>query len=195
MKSEEAYHFSLNYQTRRFNWKLKSLTGFVDQLNAPAGWAFPTLTEFDASSNTEVLKWTDLAQYTVYQILSMRTVNTHHGQSHILSLQVADGFKCSEWACGMLAKELLQNPMVMVTLRLFVRPTGSKTSKIRKVYNSYKLLQCCYLLIIYVMYVEIEIHVFLLSGVRAVMVGKDKQTGRQAGRQADRQRHLLFRGQ
>ena len=68
-----------------------SLTGFVDQLNASAGSAFPTLAEFDASSTTEALKWTDLEQNVVYQIVSTRTINTQHGQSVILSLQKADG--------------------------------------------------------------------------------------------------------
>ena len=35
--------------------------------------------------------------------------------------------------CGMLMKELLQNPMVIVNLWVFVQPTGSKTSKIGSV--------------------------------------------------------------
>ena len=78
----------------------------------------------------------------MYQLLSTRTVNTQHGQSLILSLLEADGSSCSAWACGMLTKELLQNPMVMVTSRLFVRLTGSETSKIGKAYNSYQLRQC-----------------------------------------------------
>ena len=118
-----------------------ALTGFVDQLNAP-GSAFPTLADFNASSTSEALKWTDLVQDAVYQIVSTRTVNTQHGQSIILSLQKADGSCCSAWACGMLTKELLQNPMAMANSRLFVRPTGSKTSKIGRVYNSYQLLPC-----------------------------------------------------
>ena len=49
------------------------LTGFVDQLNAPAS-AFPMLADFNASSTIEALKWTDLVQDAVYQIVS--TVNT-----------------------------------------------------------------------------------------------------------------------
>ena len=64
----------------------ETLTDFVDQLNV-----FPTLKEFNASSTSEALKWTDLVQNTVYQIVSTRTVNTQHGQSVILSLQKADG--------------------------------------------------------------------------------------------------------
>ena len=76
----------------------------------------------------------------MYQIVSTRTFNTQHGQSVILSLHKVDGYSCSAWACGMLTKELLQNSMTMVTSRLFVRATGSKTSKIGRVYNSYQLL-------------------------------------------------------
>ena len=117
---------------------------FVDQLDAPASAfptlspapsAFPTLADFNASSTSDVLKWTDLVQDTMYQFVSTRTANTQHGQSIILSLQKAGGSCCSAWACGILAKELLRNPMVMVNPRLFVRSTGSKTSKIRIVYN------------------------------------------------------------
>ena len=127
------------------------LTCFIDQLNAPASSfsmltpassAFPTLADINACSTSEVLKWADLLQDTVYQIVPMRTVNTQPGQSIILSLQKADRSCCSAWACGMLTKELLKNPMAMVTSRLFVRPKGSKTSKIGRVYNSYQLLSC-----------------------------------------------------
>ena len=46
-----------------------ALTNFVDQLNAPV---FPTLEDFNASSTSEALKWTDLVQDTVYQIVSTR---------------------------------------------------------------------------------------------------------------------------
>ena len=89
----------------------------------------------------ERVKWTDLAQDTAYQIVSTRTVNTQHGPSIILSLQKADGSCCNAWACGMLTKELLQNPMAMNS-RLCVRPIGLRTSKIGRVYNSYQLMQC-----------------------------------------------------
>ena len=82
--------------------------------------AFPAPADFNASTTSETLKWTDLEQNTVYQIVSTRTVNTRHGQSVILSLQKADGSSSSDWACGMLTKELLQNPMALVTSRLFV---------------------------------------------------------------------------
>ena len=64
-----------------------ALTGFVDQLNppasafqtlAPASSAFPTFADFNTSSTSEALKWTDLVQDRVYQIVSTRTVNTQH---------------------------------------------------------------------------------------------------------------------
>ena len=128
-----------------------ALTDFVDQLSAPgassfsaltSSSSFPSLADFIASTTSEALKWTDLEQNTVYQFVSTRTVNTQHGQSVVLSLQKADGSCCSAWACGMLAKELLQNPMMMVSSRLFVLSTGPKTSTIGRVYNSYQLLQC-----------------------------------------------------
>ena len=51
----------------------------------------------------------------MYQIVSTRTVNIQHGQSAILSLQKAEGSSCSTWACGMLTKEFLQNPMMMAS--------------------------------------------------------------------------------
>ena len=120
-----------------------ALTDFVDQLSAP-GASFLALTSFPSFANfhvstSEARKWTDLEQNTVYQIVSTRTVNTQHGQSIILSLQKAD--ESSAWASGMLAK-LVQNPTMMASLRLFVLPTGPKTSKMRRLYNSYQLLQC-----------------------------------------------------
>ena len=122
--TDQASHFSLNYQA-------SNMSLFVDQIGA-----FPS-----SDFNVTALKWTDLDQDVVYQITSTRTVNTHHGQSVILSLQKADGSSCSAWACGMLSKELLQNPMIMVSSRLFVLVTGMKTSKANeRVYNSYKLV-------------------------------------------------------
>ena len=125
--TDQASHFSLNYQASNM-----SRENFVDQIGD-----FPSLSD----SNVTALKWTDLDQDAVYQITSTRTVNTHHGQSVILSLQKADGSSCSAWACGMLSKELLQNPMIMVSSRLFVLVTGMKTSKANeRVYNSYKLV-------------------------------------------------------
>ena len=78
-----------------------ALRNFVDQLNAPV---FPTLEDFNASWTNEALKWTDLVQDTVYQIVSTRTVNTQHRPSIIVSLQKADGSCCIAWACGMLTK-------------------------------------------------------------------------------------------
>ena len=123
--TDQASHFSLNYQA-------SNMSLFVDQISA-----FPSLSDF----NVTALKWTDLDQNVVYQITSTSTVKTQHGQSVILSLQKADGSSCSAWACGMLSKELLQNPMIMVSSRLFVVVTGKKTSKANgRVYNSYKLV-------------------------------------------------------
>ena len=120
-----------------------ALTDFVDHLDAPGASfsaltssSLPSLTDFSASATSEALNWTDLEQNVVYQIVSTRTVNTQHGQSVILSLREADGSSCGVWACGMLTKELLQNPMMMVSSRLFLLSTGPKTSKIGRVYNS-----------------------------------------------------------
>ena len=76
-----------------------ALTNFIDQL-APA---FPSLADFSAAAATGALKWTDLEQNVVYQIVSTRSVNTQHGQSVILSLQKADGYSCNAWACSMLS--------------------------------------------------------------------------------------------
>ena len=95
-----------------------SLINFVDQLDAPS--SFPSLEDFSAAVTADALKWTDLEQKVGYQIVNTRTVITQHGQSVILSLQKADGSSCSAWACGMLSTELLQNPIIMVSSRLFV---------------------------------------------------------------------------
>ena len=107
-----------------------ALREFVDQLNAPAP-AFTTLEDFDTGSTSEALKWNDLAQDTIYQIISTQSINTQHGTSLLLSPQTADGFCYSAWACRMLTKELL-----------FVQRTGPKTSKNGRIYHSYKLLLC-----------------------------------------------------
>ena len=58
-----------------------ALTDFVDQLN---------VIDFNASSTSEALKWTDLVQDTVYQIVSTRTVNTQHEQLFCLSGKLMD---------------------------------------------------------------------------------------------------------
>ena len=60
----------------------------------------------------------------IHQIASVRTVNTQHGQSTVVSLQREDGSCCTAWACGMLSTELLLNPMLLVNSRLFVVATG-----------------------------------------------------------------------
>ena len=85
---------------------------FVDQMDAPSFSAltsFPS-TDFSAAATAGALKWTDLEQNVLYQIVSTRTVNIQHGQSIILSLQKADGSSLSVWACGILSTELFQNP-------------------------------------------------------------------------------------
>ena len=110
-----------------------ALTNFDDQLDAPS--SFPWLADFSAAVATDALKWTDLEQNVVYQMVSTRTVNTQHGQSAILSLQKADGSSLRVWACGMLLTEFLQNPMIMVSSWLFVLSTGQKMSKNGRVYS------------------------------------------------------------
>ena len=57
----------------------------------------------------------------MYHIVSTRTVNTQHGHSIVLFPQKAGGSCCSACACGMLPKELLQNPMMMVSPRKSVQ--------------------------------------------------------------------------
>ena len=84
----------------------------LSPFDALASSSFPSLTDFSAAAAADALKWIDLEQNVVYQIVSTRTVNTQHGQSVILSLQKAGGSSCSAWACDKLAKELLQNPMI-----------------------------------------------------------------------------------
>ena len=142
-----AYHFCLNYQTRMFSFQAGRfrMADFIDNQSADSFSAltsFPSLADFSAAATADALKWTNLEQNVVYQILSTRTVNTQHGQSVILSLQKVDGSSFSVWACGMLSKKLLQKPIIMVGSRLFVMSTGKKTSKVGRVYSSYQLLQC-----------------------------------------------------
>ena len=109
------------------------LTEFVDQLAAEAGApsasttaALPTQNEFDEGA-TGALKWEDLVTDRVYQILSAWSIHTQHGTSFVLSSQTADGFCYTSWACGILTKELLQNPsMLEDQRRLFIPPTGMR---------------------------------------------------------------------
>ena len=87
-----------------FTESKNALTEFVDRLNDPAP-AFPTVEDFNTGSESEsTLKWNDLTQDTVYQILTAQSINTQHGTTCILSLETADGFCYSAWACGMLAR-------------------------------------------------------------------------------------------
>ena len=51
-----------------------------DSFSALTSSLFPTLADFSAAAAADALKWTDLEQNAVYQILSARTVNTQHGQ-------------------------------------------------------------------------------------------------------------------
>ena len=131
---------------------MESLTDFIDQLSAEATTAvppptttgFPSLEDFNDNS-TGALKWKDLLVDTIYQVRSARSMHSQHGTTFILSLLTAGGFCYNACACGMLTKELLQNPSMLEDkqqLRLFIRWTGAKTSKNGRVYNSYQLLQC-----------------------------------------------------
>ena len=56
--------------------------------------SFQSLADFNASTTSEALKWKNLEQNTVSQIVSTHIVNTQHGQSVVLSLQKADGSRC-----------------------------------------------------------------------------------------------------
>ena len=76
--------------------------------------AFPSLADSSAVATADALQWTDLEQNVVQSL---------------------------QKACGMLSPELLQNPMIMVSSRLFVLPTGKKKSKNGRVYNLFQLLQ------------------------------------------------------
>ena len=121
-----------------------ALTELVDRLSDTAP-LFPTVEDFNTGLASEsALKWKDLTQDTIYQILTAQSVNTQDGTTFILSLQTADGFCYSAWACGILTKEILQNHMMLEdkSLRLFVRPTGPKTSKNGRIYYSCQLLRC-----------------------------------------------------
>ena len=116
-----AYH----YQTRRSSIQQRrfSIADLVNQpgdsFSALTSPSFASLADFNAAATADALKWTDLEQNVVYQILSTRTVNTQHCQSVILSLQKDGGSSFSACACGMLSKELLQNPMIKVVCSVY----------------------------------------------------------------------------
>ena len=57
---------------------------------------FPTLEDFTAVA----ARWKELEENVVYQIMSTKIVNTHHGQSVVLPLQKEDGTCKTVWACG-----------------------------------------------------------------------------------------------
>ena len=101
------------------------------------GNIFPTLEDF----TTVAAGWKELEENVVYQIMSTKIVNTHHGQSVVLSLQKEDGTCKTVWACGMLTAELLGNQMMTVNSNIFVVATGEKTSKsYGRIYNSSRLV-------------------------------------------------------
>ena len=133
--TDHNYHFYCrmgdNHRGICFLWDEKTM-----RVYGAVGDRKPDYMDISNFPTSYYKQWTNLVQETVYQIVSTHTVNTQHGQSNILSLQKADGSCCSAWSWGMHTKELLQNPMVMVNSRLFVRPKGSKTSKIGRVYNA-----------------------------------------------------------
>ena len=120
MKSEKAYHFKSQLSSKKI--QLKSYHGRF---------------QYKQEDSTKKLarQISIQAEYSVS--VSTCTVNTHHGQSIILSLQKADGSCCSAWACGMLTKRARLEECTTATL-----------------------------LIIHVIYVENEIHIFLLSRVK-----------------------------
>ena len=113
----------------------KCLNFVVDQLDS-----FPSVADFSAAATADTLKWADLEQNVVYQIVSTRTVNTQHGQSVILSLQKADGSSCGAWGCGMLPTELLQNHMVMVSSRFLYWQLDRKRARMDE---STIRISCC----------------------------------------------------
>ena len=70
-----------------------ALTDFVDQLSAPGASfsvltssPFPSLTDFSAAAMADALKWTDLEQIVVYQMVSPHTVH----RSFCLSRKLMD---------------------------------------------------------------------------------------------------------
>ena len=60
------------------------LTNFVDQLDSPSS-SSPLLEDFSAAVTADALKWTDLEQNVVYQIINTRTVNTRHSVGYSVS--------------------------------------------------------------------------------------------------------------
>ena len=96
-------YFSLSYHLERVAAQLIIMTGF-NSFSALTSSSFPSLMDFSAAATADALKWADLEQNVLYQIMFTHTVNTQHGQSVILSLQKDGGSSFSVWACGMLSK-------------------------------------------------------------------------------------------
>ena len=123
--------------TQQIETHMDSLTDFIDQLSGeaiapvPPPTRFPSLGDFNDNS-TGALKWKDLLVDTIYQVRSARSIHTQDGITLILSLQTAGGFCYNAWACGMLTKDLLQNPRML----------EDKQQLRGRVYNSYQLQQC-----------------------------------------------------
>ena len=77
-----------------------ALTDFVDQLSAPgassfsalASTSFQSLADFNASTTSEALKWTDLEQNTVYSVQCQRVQLIHNmdNRSFCLSRKLMD---------------------------------------------------------------------------------------------------------
>ena len=110
-----------------------TLTDLVDQLNV--------LEDFNASSMSEALKWTDLVQEALYQIVSTCTVYTAWAICHYVSPE-------SRWILLQFLGMWYDNERVAAKpygdgeLTVICTAKGLKTSKIGRMYNSYQLLPC-----------------------------------------------------
>ena len=97
---------------------------------------FPTLKDF----SVDALKWTDLVEGVVHQIASVRTVNTQHGQSTVLSLQREDGSCCTAWAWYAIARATAKPNAIGQLETVCCRYWEEDEQGTRKIYNSYKLM-------------------------------------------------------
>ena len=84
-----AYHFSLSYHLRRLSVAIQLFISGFDSFSALTSSSFPSLTDFSAAAIADALKWTDLDQNIVYQIVSTRTVSMVN-QSFCLSRRMVD---------------------------------------------------------------------------------------------------------
>ena len=121
------------------------LEDLVDSLAAASAAmlpVFPTSADFDESAN--VMPWRDLVEGEIHRLVSSRSVITQHGVGHILTLQKPDGKNFEVWSCGLFSRDLPAEPGLLSSSvgYLFIRSTGSKTSKsCQRKYNTYQLLQ------------------------------------------------------